>query len=108
MNHLLVDVSLYIFLLQGISLRRETDGSISVIRLDDTEVIVKGYQNPANHCLSADIVSNHGRVPNSRSIKVSITSLFKKIYKRFQMVNFAICQNLIAVHAWQKNDLRHL
>ena len=85
MNHLLVDVSLYIFLLQGISLRRETDGSISVIRLDDTEVIVKGYQNPANHCLSADIVSNHGRVPNNRSIKVIIsTSLLYPQYEVYR------------------------
>jgi len=56
---------------QGIQLSRETDGSIVARRLGKNEVIVKGYDDPGRHCLSAQIILNQGRLMQDQSVKVS-------------------------------------
>lgn len=56
---------------QGIRLYRESDGSITATRLGKNDVIVKGHKDPANHCLSADVILNDGRLPYEQNVKVS-------------------------------------
>lgn len=60
---------------QGIRLFRETDGSLTVTRLGKNDVIVKGYQDPANHCISGEVVMREGRLPVDQPMKVTFLIL---------------------------------
>ena len=67
-----ISLELYsLFYFKGIRLFRETDGSITATRLGKNEVIVKGYQDPANHCISGPVVVRDGRLPAEQSVKVN-------------------------------------
>lgn len=62
---------------KGVRLFRETDGSVTATRLGKNEIVVKGYRDPANHCLSAEAILNEGRLPFEQSVKIFDMDEFK-------------------------------
>ncbi|XP_060551419.1 myosin-IIIb-like [Ruditapes philippinarum] len=55
---------------KGIRIIKEADGSLSATRYGKNDIIVKGYQYPASHCLSADVIVNQGRLPFDQNVKI--------------------------------------
>ncbi|XP_050406757.2 unconventional myosin-IXAa [Patella vulgata] len=58
------------YIREGLTLKRDPDGNIWATRHCDEDIIVHGYRDPANHCLSADIIINRGRIPFRNPIKI--------------------------------------
>ena len=50
------------FLLQGLNLKKDDDGSILATKLTKNDIIVKGYKDPAAHCISSDVIESMGRL----------------------------------------------
>ncbi len=57
--------------LQGVKLIRDEEGSLLATKLTKNDIIVKGYKDPGNYCLSQDVVQAMGRLSNDREMKVS-------------------------------------
>jgi hypothetical protein len=47
---------------QGVRLTRDSEGNVYASRLSDCDLIVKGYKDPTNHCLSSAVIENMGRL----------------------------------------------
>lgn len=47
---------------QGVRLTRDGEGNVYASRLCDCDIIVKGYKDPTNHCLSSAVIENMGRL----------------------------------------------
>ena len=62
----------FLYCTQGLRLCKESNGSITATRLGKNDVVVKGYQDPANHCLSADVIKCEGLLPKDQPVKVLI------------------------------------
>ncbi|XP_052761642.1 myosin-IIIb-like isoform X2 [Mya arenaria] len=58
------------FIGKGLQLTKEPDGSVSAMRLGKNDVIVQGYRDPANHCLSGEVIVREGRLPYEQSVKI--------------------------------------
>ena len=55
---------------QGVKLVKDDEGNLLATKLTKNDIIVKGYKDPANHCLSEDVVQAMGRLQNDRAMKV--------------------------------------
>ncbi len=49
---------------------QDDEGNLSALRLTKNDVIVKGYKDSANYCLSQEVVQASGRLDDQRSMKV--------------------------------------
>ena len=57
---------------QGVKLVKDDEGNLLATKLTKNDIIVKGYKDPANHCLSEELIQAMGRLQNDRSMKVGI------------------------------------
>ncbi|XP_048728480.2 myosin-IIIb-like isoform X2 [Ostrea edulis] len=62
---------------QGVKLRKDMDGSITAVRLGKNPMIVKGYDNPSEHCFSLEVLNNEGRLPHHVPVKIFDMEEFK-------------------------------
>ncbi|KAK3584648.1 hypothetical protein CHS0354_003935 [Potamilus streckersoni] len=62
---------------KGVTLRKDADGNILATRHGRNEVIVKGYEDPANHCLSAEVIMAEGKLPQDKAVKIFDMEEFK-------------------------------
>ncbi|KAL4217849.1 hypothetical protein ACF0H5_022588 [Mactra antiquata] len=65
------------FIGKGIRFNKESDGSITATRFGKNDVVVKGYQDPANHCISADVIMRQGKLPFEHTVKIFDIEEFK-------------------------------
>ncbi|XP_052251496.1 unconventional myosin-X-like isoform X2 [Dreissena polymorpha] len=65
------------FIGQGIKLTKESDGSVVATKLGKNDVVVKGYDDPANHCLSGEVILNQGRLQQDKPVKIFDMEEFK-------------------------------
>jgi len=56
---------------KGVKIDRDSHGNIFLTKLADCDVIVKGFRDPDNHCIAADVVETSGRVGAERTKVVS-------------------------------------
>ena len=68
---------------QGVTLYKDSEGSIWAKRLSRYDVIVKGHDDPGNHCLSADLVLQNGHLPYQQQVKVRSTKGYSKTKKLY-------------------------
>ncbi|XP_063960689.1 myosin-IIIb-like [Lytechinus pictus] len=55
---------------KGVQLEIDSEGNVWATRLGKNEVFVKGCFEPENHCISAEVVKNMGRLPQNQAMKV--------------------------------------
>ncbi|CAH1772774.1 unnamed protein product [Owenia fusiformis] len=65
------------FIGRGLILKHDNDGSIWATRICKNDIIVKGYENPAQHSLSEEVVLEMGRLPMNKPVKVFDMKEFK-------------------------------
>ncbi|KAL3892185.1 hypothetical protein ACJMK2_004419 [Sinanodonta woodiana] len=85
---------------KGITLRKDADGNIHATRHGRNEVIVKGYEDPANHCLSAEVIMAEGKLPQDKTVKIFDMEEFKSqigIEMRSSQFNILRLQHLCMV-----------
>lgn len=86
------------FIGRGLTLTKESDGSISATRLGKNTMVVKGWEDPSNHCLSADVILHEGQLPQLKSVKIFDMAEFKShlglAYRSHQMYNKERLQQL--------------
>ncbi|CAD5118123.1 DgyrCDS6862 [Dimorphilus gyrociliatus] len=62
----------------GITLSRESDGSISIVRETTCPIIVRGYEYPEFFCLSRDVIENGGELEKNKKTTLFDMDEFKK------------------------------
>ena len=60
---------------QGVKLIKDDEGNLLATKLTKNDIIVKGYKDPANHCLSEEVIQAMGRLQNDRPMKVGYHTL---------------------------------
>ncbi|XP_041361884.1 uncharacterized protein LOC121377852 [Gigantopelta aegis] len=64
-------------IMEGVALSKDAEGNIWAKRLSRNDVIAKGYHDPGNHCLSAEVVLQKGRLPYQEQVKIFDAREFK-------------------------------
>ncbi|KAL5014432.1 hypothetical protein ScPMuIL_008702 [Solemya velum] len=62
---------------KGVVLKRDSQGSILATREGRNDIIVKGYNDPGNHCLSVELIESSGRLPFQKTVKIFDMEEFK-------------------------------
>lgn len=62
---------------QGVKLRKDMDGSITATRLGKNPVIVRGHDDPSEHCFSLDVINHEGKLPHHVPVKIFDMEEFK-------------------------------
>lgn len=62
----------------GITLARESDGSISIVRQTECPIFVKGYDYPDFFCLSQDVIESRGEISEDKKTTLFDMNEFKK------------------------------
>ncbi|KAK3088133.1 hypothetical protein FSP39_015166 [Pinctada imbricata] len=62
---------------KGVKLKREADGSITVIKMGKNPVIVKDSSDPGRHCFAPEVIQYDGKLPQGQPIMVFDMEEFK-------------------------------
>ena len=54
---------------------KDGEGNLLAIKLTKNDIIVKGYKDPGNHCLSEEVVQAMGRMQNDKAMKVQCMTI---------------------------------
>ena len=58
------------YLGKGVKLIKDSEGNVLAQRLTKNDIIVKGYKDPADHCISEEVIQQMGRLNNDYPLKV--------------------------------------
>ncbi len=58
------------YLGKGVKLIKDSEGNLLAQKLTKNDIIVKGYKDPAEHCVSEEVIQQLGRLNNEYPLKV--------------------------------------